>query len=150
MKFYNHLSYLLSQHVAFVIRYWYFPCDTCVWCTTHDYMIICCMDVMSVIFSVWSIFWNLVIFYRFLFAFTPEVSNCFVSKVSQFIFYFSKLKKGKIECHDVINIRGLFKNYREFWISAGYVYSILTFFWLYVGTHISHLCQQVRPFWMFS
>ena len=24
------------------------------------------------------------------------------------------------------------------------------FLWRYIGTHISHLCRQVQPFWMFS
>ena len=48
------------------------------------------------------------------------------------------------------NIRGLFKKYRKFWISAGYVYSIFDFLWRCVGTHIPHLCRQVRPFWMFN
>ena len=34
-------------------------------------------------------------------------------------------------------LRGLFKKYREFWISAGYVYSIFDFLCRYVGTHPS-------------
>ena len=49
-----------------------------------------------------------------------------------------------------VNVRGLFKKYREFWISAGYVYSIFDFLWCYVGTRIPHLYWQVRPFWMYS
>ena len=47
-------------------------------------------------------------------------------------------------------IRGLFKKYRKFWVSAGYAYSIFDFLWRRVGTHIPHLCRQVRTFCMFS
>ena len=37
--------------------------------------------------------------------------------------------------NQILFIRGLLKKYREFWISAGYVYSI--FWWRCVGTHPS-------------
>ena len=39
------------------------------------------------------------------------------------------------------DVRGLFKKYREFWISAGYAYSIFDFLWRYFGTQIPHLCR---------
>ena len=39
-----------------------------------------------------------------------------------------------------IYVRGLFKKYREFWLR------IFEFFWRYIGTHIPHLCRQVRHF----
>ena len=48
------------------------------------------------------------------------------------------------------NTRDLFKKYREFWNSASFVNSIFDFWWCYVGSHIFHLCRQVRPFWIFS
>ena len=69
---------------------------------------------------------------------------------TSFAFGFHRLRKRNKWHHTVSFICGLFKKYREFWISAGYVYSFYDFLWRFVGTHIPHICRQFRPFWTFS